>query len=217
MKSFLFIILLIGVVIHPGESYAVSCPVAPQPKLNFSMKKTQTKFDFSKDVSTLTRENGTASSLGVGWVNEGIMSTKFPNYQISAKVNGVKFPQINKACYWVEEVTFLWVFSPTINVAKEYKKGSCKYNTIIAHERQHVEIDIKVLLRYKDFMKKTLAKVTSSPISTGLVNINNDINLLAYVENKIKPVVSKMVKERTYKQGKIDTAEEYKKLGAKCK
>ncbi len=218
MKKILGVALLLSICLYSVNVYAVGCPNPPVPKLNFSMKKTKTRFDLSKNTQQLTREskkNGGASAPG--WINEGIMSTKFPNYQITAKVNSMTYPKLGKACHWVEEVNFFWVFQPTISIANEYKKGSCKYNTIIAHERQHVKIDIAVLLKHKDKIKRNLEIQTSRPIATGLIDSNNNINLLNIVEKKLKPVIDKMVGERVSRQGKIDTVEEYTRLGKQCK
>lgn len=215
MKKTLLILALIIMTI-PNLSFAkIQCPPLPKPKLKFAMKKTRTQFDFSKDVSTLTREN-TGTTM-VGWLNEGIMSSKFPNYRISAKINGIEYPNLNKACYWIEEIDFLWVFSPTINVAKEYKKGSCKYETIIAHERQHVSIDIKVLKSWTNKIEKALNIILSRPIATGIVTIDNKVDLLPVVERQLKPVIDKMVIHRNREQMKIDTVEEYTRLANKCK
>lgn len=217
MKKKTFIFVMVIFLIFSKGAFAVSCPTPPKPKLNMSMTKTRTKFNFSKSLETLTKENITDSSKFAGWINEGIMSTKFPNYKISAKVGGVSYEGLGKACYWIEEINFDWVLEPTIFIAKEYKRGSCKYNTIIAHERQHVEIDIAILKKYKNIIKKNLRKQVESPISTGLTRLNNNINLLNLVEKKLNPVIEAMVRERKKRQSGIDTVAEYTRLANKCR
>ncbi|MCT4574913.1 MAG: hypothetical protein N4A43_01515 [Alphaproteobacteria bacterium] len=181
------------------------------------MRKTPTKFNFSKTTKQLTAANLTKSAQWAGWINEGIMSSKFPNYKISAKLKGLTYPDVGKACYWIDTINFNWVFSPTIFVAKEYKRGSCKYNTVINHERQHVKIDIAILKKYRDKIKNNLRKQALYPITSGLVNSNAKVNLLKKVEDDLAPLIERMVKERTIEQGKIDTVEEYTKLGNMCK
>lgn len=210
--------LFFAILFCSNISFAnMSCPKAPKPKLNFSMKKKETKFNFSKDTKQLSRENLTKSSQLAGWINEGIMSSKFPNYKIEAVVNGVIFPGANKACYWIEEIDFSWVFEPTIYVAKEYEKGSCKYRTVIAHERKHVEIDIGILVKYKDYIRKNLEKQVEKSIETGLIDASSNYDLLGKIERDLKPVIDVMVKDRTIEQGKIDTQEEYIRLGNMCR
>lgn len=217
MKKILNVIMFLTVVVIGSPVQAITCPEAPKPKLNFSMKKAQTKFDFSKSVDQLSRENSSINNMGPGWVNEGIMSSKFPNYQISASMKGVKYPGTGQACYWVDEINFLWVFQPTIYIAKEYKKGSCKYNVIIDHERQHVEIDIRVLTKYRDYIKRALQKISAKPIETGLIRETQKPNLLGSIEKTLQPLIDKMVGERTRRQSAIDTVEEYTRIGNLCK
>jgi hypothetical protein len=199
------------------EAMAIECPKVPAPKLTFSMKKYQTNFDFSKSVQELTNSNLSSQSKDSGWVNEGIMTSKFPNYTLKANIHSVTYPAKRKACYWIDEVDFSWIMEPTINVAREYKRGSCKYRTIISHERQHVEIDLLILSKYKEYIRNNLKAQTSSPIATGLIDVNKQVNLLSRVEKKLKPLIDKMVNERQIRQGRIDTVKNYEELANRCK
>lgn len=214
-KTYLYIILILA--LGQNKSFAFTCPKAPKPKVYFSMRKTPTRFNFSKTTKELTAANLTKSAQWAGWINEGIMSSKFPNYRLGVQTKMRIYPDIGKTCHWVDSIKFNWVFSPTIFIAKDYRRGSCKYNTVIAHERQHVKIDIAILKKYRDKIKNNLKIQASYPITSGPVSSHAKVNLLKEVEKSLKPLIDQMVKERTIEQGKIDTVEEYTKLGNMCK
>jgi len=211
------ILLVLLMNLYSYNSFAVVCPKPPKPKLVFSMKKTETKFNFSKTAAELTSQNLAKKTQLAGWINEGVMSAKFPNYEISAKIGGITYPTLNQSCYWVEEINFFWLLEPTIYVAKDYPRGSCKYRTVISHERQHVSIDISVLQKYKDYIKNNLERQCLSPIATGLITTQKNINLLASIEAKLKPIIDQMISERNSRQQAIDTVEEYKRIANLCK
>jgi len=206
-------------IVFANNAMALYCPKAEKPTLTFSMKKKETQFVFSSDETYLTSQatHSPKTSNFDKWKTQGLMSSKFPNYQLQAKISAYSYPDLKKACYFIEQINFDWVFAPTIYIAKEHKKNSCKYNTVIAHERRHVEIDIEILKKYKDAIKNNLEEQTSKPIETGLIDEDPEINLLNRIEENLKPVIDQMIKERNYRQSQIDTVEEYKKMDKICK
>ncbi len=105
----------------------------------------------------------------------------------------------------------------TVYVSGEYSEGSCEYDTILAHEQEHVQINRDILTAYKPKFQEAFARMLRS--KKVLFVQRKDEARSAYLlelQRQFKPVVTEMLTARNLKNGAIDTQDSYRRLMAQC-
>jgi hypothetical protein len=124
-------------------------------------------------------------------------------------------------CFWVRR-TELTVRhpSPNIYVAREYRRGSCPYRAILAHERQHMSISREQINRYLPRLRWVL---TSLQIPTGERPVfvtsaeaaKSDIRAL--MKDLSEPLFQEMAAALRAAQAEQDSVASYRRLRKTCK
>ena len=130
-------------------------------------------------------------------------------------------PQGEAFCFWVR-LTVLTIRhpSPDIYVAREYRRGSCNYRAILAHEQQHIQISRELINRYIPRLRWVL---TSLRIPTGrrplLVESPEAAKsrVQALMKDLAEPLFREMAKALREAQAKIDSPASYRRLFKQCK
>ncbi len=130
-------------------------------------------------------------------------------------------PQGAAFCFWVRR-TVLTIRhpSPDIYVAREYRRGGCKYRAILAHERQHIRTSRELINRYLPRLRWVL---TSLRIPTGerplLVGSPEAAKsqVEALMKELAEPLFREMIAALRKAQAKIDSPASYRRLHKKCK
>jgi len=105
----------------------------------------------------------------------------------------------------------------TVYISSEYPEGSCEYDTILAHEQDHVRINRELLKTYKRKFQEAIARVLRS--RKVIFAHRKDEARSAYVlelQRQLKSVVAEMADTRNLKNGAIDTQDNYRRLLAQC-
>ena len=105
----------------------------------------------------------------------------------------------------------------TVYVSSEYPEGSCEYDTILAHEQEHVRINREILKTYKPKLQQAFARVLRS--KKVMFARRKDEARSAYLlelRHQFKQVVTEMLNARNLKNGAIDTQDNYRRLMAQC-
>ncbi len=124
-------------------------------------------------------------------------------------------------CFWVRR-TELSVRhpSPDIYVAREYRRGSCPYRAILAHERQHMSASREQIDRYLPRLRWVL---TSLRIPTGerpIFVTSPDAaktEVRALMKDLAEPLFREMSQALRAAQAKLDSPASYRRLRRKCK
>lgn len=124
-------------------------------------------------------------------------------------------------CFWVRR-TELTIHqpSPDIYVAREYRRGSCPYRAVLAHERQHIRTSRDLINRYIPRLRWVL---TSLRIPTGQrpVRVGSPeeakSEVRALMKDLAEPLFHEMAKALRAAQAKIDSPASYKRLFKRCK
>lgn len=124
-------------------------------------------------------------------------------------------------CFWVRR-TELTVRhpSPDIYVAREYRRGSCPYRAVLAHEQKHIRTSRELINRYIPRLRWVL---TSLLIPTGqrplLVGSPEEAKseVRALMKTLAEPLFREMSKALRAAQAKIDSPASYKRLFKQCK
>ncbi len=130
-------------------------------------------------------------------------------------------PEGEAFCFWVRR-TELTVHhpSPDIYVAREYRRGTCPYRAILAHEQHHIRTSRELINRYIPRLRWVL---TSLRIPTGqrpvLVGSPEEAKseVRALMKVLAEPLFREMGKALRAAQAKIDSPASYKRLFKRCK
>ncbi len=130
-------------------------------------------------------------------------------------------PEGEAFCFWVRR-TELTIHhpSPDIYVAREYRRGTCPYRAVLAHEQQHIRTSRELINRYIPRLRWVL---TSLRIPTGqrpvLVGSPEEAKLevRALMKDLAEPLFREMAKALRTAQAKIDSPASYKRLFKQCK
>ncbi len=124
-------------------------------------------------------------------------------------------------CFWVLRTTLTIRHpSPDIYIAREYRRGSCAYRKILAHEQRHIRISRDHINRYVPRLRWVL---TSLRIPTGrrplLVESPEAAKsrVQALMKDLAEPLFHEMAKVLREAQAKIDSPASYRRLLKQCK
>ena len=130
-------------------------------------------------------------------------------------------PEEEAFCFWVRR-TELTIHhpAPDIYVAREYRRGTCPYRAVVAHERQHIRTSRALINRYIPRLHWVL---TSLRIPTGqrpvLVGSPEEAKseVRALMKDLAEPLFREMAKALRAAQAKIDSPASYQRLFKQCK
>lgn len=201
----------------------VECHAKTAPKINILPTKSRIKYDFTKTKAALNNiDVDTVSPFGPNHKTNisGLMSG---SVQVSHQVGFIHetYEQLGLGCVYLQSVDVKVHIDPTILIAKEYPRGTCMHNAVLAHEKKHVREDQLIVNKYANIIGKAMAKVIDSQ---GPAFGPFDITQLPSVQENIQNSLTKVLKsyndklnnERQIRQQAIDNLEEYKNIGKQC-
>lgn len=203
----------------------VTCvPDATPPAFNITATGMEYVVDHTKSIKELTAmSDGTYSpyNKSVQTFTEGLMrgsisaSTSFGwGISTAAPMAGT--------CLFVRTIDVKLHIDPTIYIAKEYKRGTCMYDSVMEHEMKHINVDRQIVNKYTYIIIKALDN-TFKKIGYvhGPVNQADQKALETQIGGIAIGVVQKfndnMNAERDRLQQKVDTVAEYARVDAQCK
>ena len=130
-------------------------------------------------------------------------------------------PRGDGFCFWVRrtELTIRHP-SPDIYIAREYRRGTCPYRTILGHERRHIRISKELINRYIPRLRWVLISLR---IPTGerpvFVTSAEDAKpeIAALMKELAEPLFQEMAKALREAQAKIDSPTSYRRLRKACR
>lgn len=105
-----------------------------------------------------------------------------------------------------------------VDIAKEYKKKSCEYKAVYAHEKKNVSALRKVLKKYRKRLESRLnGKAKNMGVFTGGSAKAISKKIRKKTAKFVNPVLDKMEAAAGKAMAKVNTTKAYKKVYAKCK
>lgn len=210
-----------------GLVHLASTDVQCRQRISPSVKVTPTqsviKYDFSKsqdelaqfDIDTISPyDNSVVTHVG------GLMAGEI---QIEQRIQFVQeiYERVGKGCIHIKDVEVNISMDPTIYIANKHKKGTCKFNEIMEHEKKHVRVDQIVVNRYAKLIGQDVKK---SLQTRGVKFGPLDQSELERVQNEIQDSLAKVITrrqdqmsyERKHKQQAVDSKEEYDRISHTC-
>jgi hypothetical protein len=123
-------------------------------------------------------------------------------------------------CRWVDEVT-VTVTMPkrTIYIVHDRHPGSCRYESVLAHERKHQATDEAVLSEHRPRLQRVAEEAAATLARAGTDAAEGDAvkaKLTAPIAAALKRAFAALAKARAERQAAIDTPAEYRRVRAVC-
>jgi len=226
MKSMFRFIFLCFVVVFVWSTQALAvttCPSKPAGKVNIIWSSDAVKYDFTKSQSQMDgmkndTENPYDRSIKthVGGLMSGGISIK-----TEINVATITYPRSRVSCQWIDKMDVRIAIDPTIYIAREHGKGSCKHNAILQHEMKHVYVDRAAVKKYAPAIKSHLEQAVRK---VGIVGPKAERRapefqqkIIDYMDGQLNAVTDKMYAERRVNQQGIDTLAEYERVSNLCR
>ena len=151
----------------------------------------------------------------VGGLMSGEIAVK-SNFNFSL----LRYPSSQETCIWFNQVDIKITIDPTIYIAKDHAKNSCKYHAIKHHEMKHVYVDRKLVQSYTYKIKRAV-KAAVSKIGVVGPKADNRIastqkKMQAYLEKELAPLIEQLYEDRGKLQQDVDSLEEYERVRKQC-
>jgi hypothetical protein len=156
-----------------------------------------------------------------GMHNPGITVAEH-ELKTDCQVAGIQRNGRGAICVWAETVNVTFDYRQMdVYISNQYAEGTCPYRAILAHENQHVAINLRVLKKYKILMERALKMdrtipTKGNPLSVRSVEDGKKI-ISQRIERIVNPLYARFKREITLENGKIDTMASYRRVNAKCK
>lgn len=126
----------------------------------------------------------------------------------------------NQHCVSVSQIVVTLDYMPDVYIASEYKPGTCRFQTTIQHEVQHVNLDIitlnEFLPRIQAYIQQSLATMPPmQPVPRNMVPQVQEF-IGKRVEAAAQRALAEMDQVRRGRHERIDNAAEYDRLSRAC-
>lgn len=132
----------------------------------------------------------------------------------------LRYPSSKQTCIWFDHIDIKITIDPTIYIANDHKRGSCRYQSIKHHEMKHIYVDRKLVQKYTQKIKYRVQKAVAK---VGVVGPRPDHDVArvqkkmqTYLEEALAPVITAMYEERRELQQDVDSIEEYERVKGQC-
>ncbi len=218
-KTTLHIPLILGTIIlcDAPQAWASQECNADEPKIRVQHTTNRPKYIRSLGYEELTKMHG--GKKDVGKVTTGLASGE-TGFTMQAKFTAASIGR-KRYCLSLEELRVKLVAKPKIYVAKNFPRGSCEYNAILKHEKQHVKITKKTLKdhtsKYRRYIEKNMDQVAKSAIVTIGDITEQKEKLNDEVTHFLQIYMDTVYEDMARRQAEIDTPEEYARIHDKCR
>lgn len=172
-------------------------------------------FDHSKSQAQLKRMSG--KKVSKAWLVNGLTKR---TYTTQSNARFVMRPTGSGGYYCVRlssvDLT-VGLGRIDVYVANKYRKNTCAFQAIMRHEREHVEINRRVLRRVMGRIEDQVrtAVYRFKPFSTRSQAEARD-KLSTYFKKALEPLYRKLDNDANLENARIDTEQSYKYLRGQC-
>jgi len=123
------------------------------------------------------------------------------------------------SCRWIDKVVVtLHMPFRVIYIIRERRPGTCAYESVLAHEREHQEIDDAVIEEYRPRLRAAAAAAIEALPAVALAASGPGAaeRLGAPISAALERTVDALKREREARQRRVDTPREYRRVNAAC-
>lgn len=199
------------------------CRAEKAPRIEVKTSTDQVMWDFSKSEKQLNRFKidtnnpyGSDVITDVGGLMQGGIELKE-----SMRFNTLTHRGLNQICYWFDSVSVTLHIQPTIFIATEFPRGTCKHNAIREHELKHITVDREIVNKYATMIANALKKELDQQTVYGPYKLAQAKEVEAYMKTRLETILRtharKMEEERKTRQQAVDNLTEYERVNRMCR
>jgi hypothetical protein len=190
---------------------AAAAPVCPpsRPEVTVTLAMAEPVIDNAQPQPALQKMAGKAPAYGR---TQGL-------YRADLEVGWRARVHRDGACRWIDEVTVtIDIPKRVIYIARERQSGSCAYESVLAHERQHQAADEAVLAEHRPRLKRAAEEAATLPpiVVPEDAGTAADARLTGRVAAALRQGFAQLAQARADRQAAIDTPAEYHRVHALC-
>ena len=199
---------------YQNRDHSAALCSASKPRVSVRLATSKTRYIRNKSARTInqlhsTYGSGTVLGLAGGPIEIAMQGT----FEVRT--------QKAKSCVQIRNVDVLFSAKPEVIIASNFKKGSCEYREILAHEQKHIRTTRRFMSEYAPKLRAEVNKIIKKARTRMMVpqgqetraqeQMQKEItNGLIAFQKKIIPILQE-------RQTKIDTPEEYARVASGCK
>lgn len=199
------------------------CDQGKPPEINVLPRQADIQYDVSRSFSDLKRQPvDTKNPYAAGEITrtQGLMAGALqlkPSIAIGYRTH----PGLGLSCVWYSKIDIGLNLTPRIFIAREVNRDPCMRQAVLNHERQHVEIDRRLVDLYAQIMGDHVSAIlkqdgfNSGPIASREVD-GVSAKMQQAVFGALQADFARLETERVAAQAKIDTRAEYDRIAAQC-
>ncbi len=225
MQRVLFV-ALIGVLSWASPAQAEKhawCKPSSYAKIQVKTSTDEILWDYSKSEKDLNKfKIDTVNPYGKNVITDvgGLMQGGIM-MQEQMRFSTLTSSRVQQICYWYDEIVVTLHIKPTIFIAREFPRGSCKHNAIREHELKHVEVDREIVNKYAGLLGKSVQEIANRKTIYGPYHVAQSKEVEAFLKGQLtaalKRYSSEMDDERKERQQQIDSLAEYERVNKMCK
>jgi hypothetical protein len=128
---------------------------------------------------------------------------------------------VGQICYWYDNVVVTLHIKPTIYIASEFPRGTCKHNAIREHELKHVAVDREIVNKYAALLGSAVQEIVNRKPIYGPYHVAQSKEVEAFLNQQLSVALKRysqeMDDERKKRQQGIDSLAEYERVNKLCK
>ena len=116
------------------------------------------QYDFSKNIEQLGAIGSGAYSPYGAEHKTNLLGLTNGRHELNLQSRFMTqtYEQLDRGCVHIKEVVVKMNFAPTVYVVSEFPKGTCEFNNVLRHEKEHVKITQQMLNKYSKILGKHL-------------------------------------------------------------
>ncbi|PCJ99298.1 MAG: hypothetical protein COA45_04470 [Zetaproteobacteria bacterium] len=194
---------------------ADKCPsYRPITSLKYSIKPTKYVRDVSARELTDANLELAGADIILGHAG-GYSSMRFTVKYEAVHLRALQY------CLQIKKIKAQFYAEPMIHIASNFKRGSCEYNKVLRHEREHVKILHRAhksyISKYRSHLRKLAREMPYfSPLRLQDIKKHTDI-AEHHIHDGLEEYMTKITKYVSERQKELDTPEEYLRIQRKCR
>lgn len=199
------------------------CKADNAPRIEIKTSTDQVSWDFTQSEKQLNRfKIDTVNPYGkevitdVGGLMQGGIELKESMRFKTLTHNG-----LNQICYWFDTIVVTLHIKPTIYIATEFPRGSCKHEAIREHELKHIAVDREIVNKYANMLGQAVRDEMMRQTVFGPYNVSQSGQAEAYIRGRLERLLKTysrlMDDERRTRQQKVDSLSEYERVNRMCR
>lgn len=222
MISMVMLTLLAAVLLTAAPSpAALVCKESARsrPFVDVVVSTYPTVVEHAKPLAAINALHPVKKPRGV--LSQGLTVAEY-RLHYSANLEGACDKGCAAACAWVGAFTVdVTPVAVRIHIPREYRMGTCEYEQLMKHEREHDLLHRRRLGVLAQDMRDALARAESQPGLMGPIEASDRRAafevLTGRMERVMRPIYDGHLQKMREENAALDSPKEYKRLGKACK